>query len=58
VSRGTPLLHIDERPLRADVAARDAMLASTKVRWEPLEQRPRPNTRPFEISGISKKRKK
>jgi multidrug resistance efflux pump len=46
VAQGEPLLRIDERQLRAEVAVRSAMLASAEAQLNKLEQQPRPEELP------------
>src|SRR5258707_15323948 len=42
VVKGAPLFRIDERQLRADLAVREASLASADAQLRRLEQQPRP----------------
>ena len=52
VTRGTPLFRIDERQLRADLAVREAMLASAEAEWGRLEQQPRAEELPGSAAGV------
>jgi len=46
VEKGAPLFRIDSRQLRADLAVREAMLASAKAQLERLDLQPRPEELP------------
>jgi multidrug efflux pump subunit AcrA (membrane-fusion protein) len=52
VTRGTPLFRIDERQLRAELALREARLASAEAQWERLEQQPRAEELPGSAAKV------
>jgi multidrug resistance efflux pump len=52
VTRGTPLFRIDERQLRAELALREAKLASAEAQWERLEQQPRAEELPASAAKV------
>ena len=52
VRRKDPLLRIDERQLKADVAVREAMLASAQAQLQKLEQQPRPEELPGSAAKV------
>ena len=52
VVKGEPLLRIDERQLRADVAVRAAMLESAQAQLNKLENQPRPEELPGSAAQV------
>lgn len=52
VNKGTPLFRIDERQLRAELALREALLASAQVQLDRLEQQPRPEELPGSAAAV------
>lgn len=52
VKKGTPLFRVDERQLRADLAVREAVLASARAQLEKLEQQPRAEELPGSAAGV------
>jgi multidrug resistance efflux pump len=52
VRKGDPLLRVDERQLKADVAVRDAMLESARSQLQKLEQQPRPEELPGSAAKV------
>lgn len=52
VDAGAPLFRIDERQLRADLAVREAMLASAQAQLEKLEQQPRKEELPGSLARV------
>jgi len=52
VTRGTPLFRIDERQLRADLALREARLASAEAQWKRLEEQPREEELPGSAAKV------
>lgn len=52
VGQGAPLFRLDERQLRADLAVREAMLASARAQLEKLEQQPRREELPGSLARV------
>jgi multidrug resistance efflux pump len=52
VTRGTPLFRIDERQLRADLALREARLASAEAQLKRLEEQPRAEELPGSAARV------
>jgi multidrug efflux pump subunit AcrA (membrane-fusion protein) len=52
VAQGEPLLRIDERQLRAEVAVRAAMLESAQAQLTKLEKQPRPEELPGSAAQV------
>ncbi|MES2790326.1 MAG: efflux RND transporter periplasmic adaptor subunit [Planctomycetota bacterium] len=52
VAAGVPLFRIDDRPVRADLAVREAMLATAAAQLKKLEQSPRPEELPASTARV------